>query len=82
MKWAGRLHTCHNEYVFAMLEANHQQQAAREHVMPQLLDAQQELQEYYVEDWSVHTLNLVWQLNLVIKGGKLITLRAVRNCQY
>ena len=51
MKWEGRLHAFHNDYVFATMEANYQQQASRDRVMPQLLDAQQELQEYYVEDW-------------------------------
>ena len=53
MKWEGRLHAFHNDYVFATMEANYQQQASRDRVMPQLLDAQQELQEYYVEDWWV-----------------------------
>ena len=51
MKWEGCLNACHNDYVFATMESNYQQQASRDRVMPQLLDAQQELQEYYVEDW-------------------------------
>jgi hypothetical protein len=34
------------------MEANYQQQGSRDRIMPQLLDAQQELQEYYVEDWK------------------------------
>lgn len=52
VKSATRLHTCHNDYVFATMEANYQQQGSRDRIMPQLLDAQQELQEYYVEDWK------------------------------
>ena len=57
MKHATRLHHCHNDYILATVEANYQHQASLEKIMPHLLDAQQELQECYVEDWLVHFIH-------------------------